>query len=80
MSTMPWQEQEQEPRRSDRGWHPVNVGHLVVGVALLGLAVVWALEVTGAVGEAQLRWLLPVPWVLGGVTGLLAAPFSRRRC
>lgn len=79
MSTMPWEQHPADVRRGS-GWHPVNVGHLVMGVALLGLTVVWVLTVTEAVAEEQLRWLMPVPWVLGGVTGLLAAPFSRRRC
>lgn len=76
--SMPW-EQQPEPQRPT-GWHPVNVGHLVMGVALLGLLLVWGLTVTDAVGEEQMRWLMPVPWVLGGVAGLVAAPFSRRRC
>lgn len=53
--------------------HPVNVAHLVMGVAFLGFAVV-ALLVQGDVVETRdLRWLLPVPWIAGGAAGLAAS-------
>ena len=64
------------------GRHPVNVGHLVMGVALLGLVVIWAVVQSDAVSGEDVRWLLPVPWVLAGVAGLLAttlAPLRRSR-
>ena len=54
------------------GRHPVNIGHLVMGVALLGLAVIWALIESGAASASDLRWMLPVPWVAAGVVGLVA--------
>ena len=58
------------------GRHPVNVGHLVMGIAFLGLVGVWAL-IQGDVVEGQdVRWLLPVPWVLAGLAGLLAIGIS----
>ena len=64
---------EQPPRR---GWaagvHPVNIGHLVMGVALLGLAVIWALIESDVASASDLRWLLPIPWVAAGAVGLVA--------
>ena len=61
------------------GRHPVNVGHLVMGIAFLGLAVVWALVETGGVQGEDLRWFLPVPWLLAGLAGLLAVAWGQRR-
>lgn len=54
------------------GLHPVNVLHLVMGVAFAGIAVIWALVESGTVGASDLRWLLPVPWVAAGIAGLVA--------
>ena len=58
------------------GRHPVNVGHLVMGIAFLGLVGVWALIQGDVVGDGDVRWLLPVPWVLAGLAGLLAIGVS----
>ena len=58
------------------GRHPVNVGHLVMGIAFLGLVGVWALIQGDVVGDGDVRWLLPVPWVLAGLAGLLAIGIS----
>ena len=58
------------------GRHPVNVGHLVMGIAFLGLVGVWALIQGDVVGGGDVRWLLPVPWVLAGLAGLLAIGVS----
>ena len=64
---------EQPPRRTwAAGGHPVNVGHLVMGVALLGLAVIWALIESDVASASDLRWLLPIPWVAAGAVGLVA--------
>ena len=57
---------------SSSGRHPVNIGHLVMGVALLGIAVIWALLESDAASASDLRWLLPVPWVAAGAVGLVA--------
>ena len=57
---------------TESGRHPVNIGHLVMGVALLGLAVIWALIESDAASASDLRWLLPVPWVAAGAVGLIA--------
>ncbi len=54
------------------GVHPVNVGHLVMGVAFVGLAIIWALIESGAAPTHDLRWMLPVPWVAAGLAGLVA--------
>ena len=55
------------------GRHPVNIGHLVMGIAFLGLVSIWALIEGDVVAGDDIRWLLPVPWVLAGVAGLVAA-------
>ncbi|NYD40794.1 hypothetical protein [Nocardioides panaciterrulae] len=60
------------------GRHPVNVGQLVMGLAFLGLVAVWALVETGVAQGHDVRWLLPVPWVVAGATGLVAATRSNR--
>ncbi len=61
------------------GRHPVNVGHLVMGIAFLAIVGVWALIQSGVVDDADVRWLLPVPWVLAGLGGLLALALSGSR-
>jgi hypothetical protein len=63
-----------ETARSWReGVHPINVGHLVMGVAFAGLTIVWALYMSDTVSSHDLRWLMPIPWVAAGVAGLVAA-------
>ena len=66
------------PTRTERvsGRHPVNIGHLVMGIAFLGLVGVWALIQGDVVEGGDVRWLLPVPWVLAGLAGLLATALS----
>ena len=54
------------------GRHPISIGHLVMGIAFLGIVVVWALIQADAVSGDDIRWLLPVPWVLAGIAGLIA--------
>ena len=61
------------------GRHPVSTGHLVMGIAFLALAGVWALVQGGAVEDGDIRWLLPLPWVLGGGAGLVALAVAARR-
>lgn len=61
------------------GRHPVNVGHLVMGIAFLAMVGVWALIQTDVVHGSDVRWLLPVPWVLAGLGGLLAMALSGSR-
>jgi hypothetical protein len=54
------------------GVHPVNIGHLVMGVAFVGIVVIWALIESGTAAASDLRWLLPIPWVAAGAAGLIA--------
>lgn len=61
------------------GRHPVNVGHLVMGIAFLAIVGVWALIQGDVVDNDEVRWLLPVPWVLAGLAGLLAIGISGSR-
>ena len=69
-----FEDQAQPPKPTGR--HPVNIGHLVMGLAFLVYVVVWALIVSGTVVIHRVedrRWLLPLPWIVGGSIGLLAA-------
>lgn len=68
-----------EVERPTGGRHPVNIGHLVMGLAFAGLLGIWALVVADAVPGDDLSWLLPVPWILGGGIGLIAVVLSGRR-
>lgn len=71
---------EDAPESPVSGWrHPVNVGHLVMGLAFLGLVVVWAVVVGTDVPDDDIRWLLPIPWVLAGGAGLVATALAARR-
>jgi hypothetical protein len=63
----------------ESGRHPVNVGHLVMGIALLGLVAIWALIIGDVVEGDNVRWLLPTPWVLGGAAGLIALAVTGHR-
>lgn len=66
----PREEAGPDVRRS--GWHRVNVGHLVMGAAFLGLATVWALVTSDTVQLENAHWLLPLPWLVAGAIGLVA--------
>ena len=68
-----------EAPERESGRHPVNVGHLVMGVAFLGLTAIWALFESGTIGSDDLRWLMPLPWLAAGVAGLLAVVLAGRR-
>ncbi len=61
------------------GFHPINVGHLVMGIAFLGIVGVWALIEGDVVSGGDARWLFPVPWVLAGLAGLTAIGISGSR-
>ena len=63
----------------ESGRHPVNVAHLVMGVAFLGLTLVWALIASDAVEGNDIRWLMPIPWVAAGAAGVLASILPSRR-
>ena len=59
--------------------HPLNVGHLVMGIAFAGMVLVWALVAGDVVEESDIRWLLPIPWVGAGAAGLVAMALAARR-
>lgn len=61
------------------GRHPVNIGQLVMGLAFLGLLAIWAVVQSDVVDGEDVRWLLPVPWILAGGAGLVASVLSGRR-
>jgi hypothetical protein len=64
---------------SESGRHPVNLTHLILGIAFLGFAGIWAAIAGEVVPTEDLRWLLPVPWLLAGSAGLVAIALSRLR-
>ncbi|WP_104105999.1 hypothetical protein [Nocardioides sp. 616] len=76
-STEPYAADESAQRPDGR--HPLDVTHLVMGIAFLSFVGVWALISSDLVRIDDLRWLLPVPWVLAGLGGLLATAFGTRR-
>lgn len=59
--------------------HPVNVGHLVMGLVFLCLTAGWALVQTDAVTGSDIRWLLPVPWLVAGAAGVAVTARSGLR-
>lgn len=61
------------------GWHPVDVGHLVMGLVFATMVVLWGLATQGLVTSDDLRWIMPLPWVLGGGAGLVALALGARR-
>ena len=63
----------------DSGFHQLNIGHLVMGIALLGLVGVWALWQNEVVTGDDVHWLLPVPWVVAGLVGLAATAVTGQR-
>ncbi len=68
-----------DPPSRTSGRHPVSIGHLVMGVAFLGIVVIWALYVTGSADSDDLRWLTPLPWLGAGIAGLIAVIVAPRR-
>lgn len=67
------------PRPADPWRHTLNVGHLVMGIAFLGMVFVWALVAGDVVADDDIRWLMPIPWVAAGGTGLVAMAVGARR-
>lgn len=65
--------EDRKPPARPSGRHPVNTGHLVMGTAFVGLVIVWALLISDTVQLDNARWILPLPWLVAGALGLLAA-------
>jgi hypothetical protein len=61
------------------GWHRVNVGHLVMGMAFLCFVGAWALVQADVVTGDEIRWLLPIPWLVAGAVGLVTVAVSSAR-
>lgn len=68
-----------EAAATDPWRHPVNVGHLVMGIAFAGMVLVWALIAGGVVDEDDAPWLMPIPWVSAGAAGLVTMALAARR-
>jgi hypothetical protein len=68
---------EEESHRGAR--HDLNLAHLVMGLAFLGIALVWLLAEVGAVPSDDLRLLVPLPFLAAGGLGLLASVLAGRR-
>lgn len=68
-----------DPPATDSWRHPVNVGHLVMGIAFAGMVLVWALIAGEVVDEDDVHWLMPIPWVSAGAAGLVAMTLAARR-
>ena len=69
---------EQQAERPS-GRHQLSIGHLVMGLAFLGIVGVWGLIQTDTVTGDDIRWLMPIPWVLAGVVGLAATAITGSR-
>ncbi|QIK75494.1 hypothetical protein [Nocardioides piscis] len=75
-----WSHDVEPAARPDlSGRHPVNIGHLVMGIAFVGLAGIWLLFETESVQGEDLRWLLPLPWLAAGLAGLIGIGLTGRR-
>lgn len=70
--------EERPPAGRRTGWHRVNTGHLVMGVAFTGLLVVWALVVSDTVQVEQHGWVMGLPWLAAGAAGLIASVLRGR--
>jgi hypothetical protein len=79
MSDLDEQGGETLEQRIESGWHPVNVGHLVMGLAFLCCVGAWALVQADVVTGDDIRWLLPIPWLVAGAVGLGVAAFTGAR-
>jgi len=65
-----------EPRG---GRHPLHIGHLVMGLAFLGIALVWLLNQLDVMPNDDVRFLVPLPFLFAGALGLLALVLVGRR-
>lgn len=74
--TVTEQEHDGRPGLWAAGRHPVHTGHLVMGLAFLGMVGIWALLAGGVADTEDLGWLSPLPWLLAGAGGLVAATVS----
>jgi len=57
----------------------LRTGHLVMGLVFLLLTGVWGLYVSGTIGTDNLRWLIPLPLLIGGGASLVALAATNRK-
>jgi len=68
-----------KPSVWEYGRHRTDIGQLVMGLAFLSFVGCWALVQTDVVTGDDTRWLLPIPWVLAGVVGLVVSAVGSLR-
>ena len=68
-----------ETAQKPSGRHPVSIGHLVMGLVFLGIVGIWALVQSDVVTGDDVRWLLPIPWVVAGAVGLTVTAVTGSR-
>lgn len=68
-----------EDQERSNGRHDLHVSHLVMGVAFCGIVLVWLLSTVGAVPDADLGLLVPLPFLFAGGLGLLGVFLASRR-
>ncbi|MEP9384121.1 hypothetical protein [Nocardioides sp. KR10-350] len=61
------------------GRHQVNIGQLVMGLVFCCLVGAWALIQADVVTGDDIRWLVPVPFVVAGAAGLAVTLAGVRR-
>ncbi|MCY7395183.1 MAG: hypothetical protein LH468_03350 [Nocardioides sp.] len=79
MSTIPTTPAHDDTTAARSGRHPVHVAHLVMGLAFLCFTASWALVQGDVVTGRDIRWLLPVPWLVAGAAGLAATAVGSLR-
>ena len=63
--------EDKRPSLWAHGRHPIGIGYLVMGLAFLVIVGCWALIQTDVVSGDDIRWLMPIPWVVAGAVGLV---------
>ena len=61
------------------GRHPVSIGHLVMGLVFTCFLALWAIVQFTDISSHDLRFLWPVPWIVGGAVGMVALAIRDRR-
>lgn len=67
------QRDPERPSLWEIGRHRTDIGQLVMGLAFLSVVGCWLLVQTDVVTGEDIRWLLPIPWVVAGAIGLVVS-------
>ncbi len=67
------------PAVRENGRHPVNIGHLVMGILFAGLVGAYLMYASNELDVDGLKWAIPVIFIVGGAVGLLAAVMASLR-